>query len=54
MNVQPCKGQWWVIWIAVILGLFLAAANPGSGLFAFGAVVLIGALVWQLEGKRKR
>ena len=49
---QPNKAQWWVIWIAVGLGLLLAL--PGeAGIVGFGAPALIGALlVWQLEGKR--
>ena len=47
---HPNKTQWWVIWLAVILGLYFAI---DAGVVGFGVPVLIGALlVWQLEGRR--
>jgi hypothetical protein len=51
LDVGTNKRQWWVIWIAVILGLFWSIALDG-GAVGFGVPVLIGGLiVWQLQGR---
>jgi len=50
---HPNQTQWWVILVAVILGLVFGQPG-GGGIVGFAIPVLIGALlVWQLEGRRK-